>query len=263
MSRGGGALRDRLIRNLCEAGPPAMVDLEDGDPQARVDRDEALLEAMLAGRLPQRIQRIWTNRRCIVASRAQSRLPGFARAAAQAGPVAVRPSGGSAVVHHEGTLQISLIEAIEAPAIEHGYGRLLDLLVGALAPMGIHAGPAAVAGAYCDGRFNLCVADRKLGGTAAFIRMRQNRSAGVFHATLTLSGSVAADVDRVSRFERALGLPGHYRAASHSSVAASIPAGALVWDEAGSGSRPAVGPVRVCSQPESSAPGSRVRTGTA
>lgn len=231
MSPGGGALRDHLIRNLREAGPPAILDLADGEPQMRVDGDEGLLEAMLAGELPPLVQRIWTNRPCVVATRAQSRMPGFARAVAEGWPVAIRLSGGGAVVHHGGTLQVSLIEAVEAPAIEAGYRRLLDLLAAALEPLGLRAGPAAVAGAYCDGRFNLCAADRKIGGTAASIRSRRGRSAGVFHACVTIAGDVRDDVARVSRFEQALGQPGAYRATSHSSViVASAPhlAGAAV-----------------------------------
>jgi lipoate-protein ligase A len=198
-----------------------MLDLADGEPQIRVDGDEILLEKMLAGALPPVVQRIWTNRPCIVATRAQSRMPGFARAAAADLPVAIRLSAGSAVVHHEGTLQISLIEALEAPMIEAGYRRLIGLLTGALAPLGICAAPAAMAGAYCDGRFNLCAADGKIGGTAAFIRTRRGRSAAVFHACVTISGDVSDDVSQVSRFERALGRPGKYRATSHSSVLAA------------------------------------------
>lgn len=217
----GGALRDCLIRNLRQSGPPAMLDLADGEPQGRIDGDETLLEAMLAGELPPRVQRIWTNRPCIVATRAQSRMPAFARATRTGLPVAVRLSGGGAVVHHAGTLQVSLFEATEAPALEAGYHRLLDLLADALAPLGVRTAPAAIAGAYCDGRFNLCAADGKIGGTAAFIRTRRGRSAAMFHACVTISGDVSDDVARVSRFERALGQPGLYRAASHSSVLAA------------------------------------------
>jgi octanoyl-[GcvH]:protein N-octanoyltransferase len=221
LSHSGEALRDHMISNLRRAGPPALIDLDDGVPQARVDGDEMLLEAMLAGELPQRVQRIWTNRPCIVATRAQSCFPGFARAAAAGLPVAIRLSAGSAVVHHGGTLQISLIEALQAPDLEAGYRRLLDLLAAALEPLGIRARPAAIAGAYCDGRFNLCTAKQKIGGTAAFLRTRQGRSAGVFHACVTVSGNVCEDVALVSRFEQALGQPGLYRATSHSSVLAA------------------------------------------
>jgi lipoate-protein ligase A len=210
------ALRDDLVDNLRAQGPPALLDLADGDPQARVDVDEALLEAMLAGDLPPLMQRIWTNRPCIVTTRVQARRAAFATAAAVSGlPVAVRLSGGSAVIHHEGTLQVSLVETLEAPALDRGYNRLAGLLAAAFAPLGIGVTPAAIPGAYCDGRFNLCAAGRKIGGTAAFIRTRKGRSAGLFHACITLSGDVRNDVAQVSRFELALGMPGRYRAASH------------------------------------------------
>lgn len=218
MSRDCSGLRDRLIGNLRRIGPPAIVDLGDGTPQDRVDGDESLLEAVLAGTLPPRVQRIWTNRRCIVATPAQSRLPAFARAAALGPPVAIRRSGGSAVVHHEGTLQISLVEMRASLDLEAGYRRLVDLLAGALAPLGVRARAASIANACCDGRFNLCAGDRKIGGTAAFVRTRSGRSAGLFHACVTLSGDVRGDVALIARFERALGRPGLYRAASHASL---------------------------------------------
>jgi lipoate-protein ligase A len=140
-------------------------------------------------------------------------------------PVAIRLSAGSAVVHHQGTLQVSLVERMEVAAIDAGYRRLIDLLASALAPLGIRAMPSAIEGAYCDGRFNLCVADRKIGGTAAFMRSRKGRSVGLFHACLTLSGQVERDVACVSRFERSLGQPGRYDAASHGSVFAALAAG--------------------------------------
>jgi lipoate-protein ligase A len=225
MNPGGrDSLRDRLIRNLRRYGPPALVDLADGEPQARVDGDERLVEAMLAGALPPRLQRIWTNRPCIVATRAQARLPGFARAATSGLPVAIRLSAGSAVVHHQDTLQISLVERMDVAAIDAGYRRLIDLMASALAPLGIRAMPSAIEGAYCDGRFNLCAAGRKIGGTAAFLRSRKGRAVGLFHACLTLSGDTDRDVACVARFERALGLPGRYDAASHASVLASLTA---------------------------------------
>lgn len=189
-----------------------------------MDGDERLVEAMLAGALPPRLQRIWTNGPCIVATRAQARLPGFARAASSGPPVAIRLSAGSAVVHHQGTLQISLVERMDDAAIVAGYRRLIDLLACALAPLGLRATPCAIEGAYCDGRFNLCVADRKIGGTAAFLRSRKGRSVGLFHACLTLSGQVDHDVECVSRFERALGRPVRYDAASHGSVLAALAA---------------------------------------
>jgi len=222
MSQSGcDPLRDRLIDNLRRIGPPALVDLADGEPQSRVDGDGRLLEAMLAGELPPRLQRIWTNRPCIVASRAQARLPAFAGAAPPGLPVAIRLSAGSAVIHHQGTLQISLIESIEGAAIEAGYRRLVTLLARALAPLGVKVAEASIAGAYCDGRFNLCVADRKIGGTAAFLRTRRGRSASLFHACVTLAGDVDRDVALVSQFERALGQPGRYNAAAHASVRAA------------------------------------------
>ena len=214
-------VRDRFIRNLRCYGPPALVDLEDGEPQARVDGDEKLVEAMLAGELPPRLQRIWTNRPCIVATRAQSRLPGFARTASSGLPVAVRLSAGSAVVHHHGTLQISLVEHMESAAIDAGYRRLIGLLARALVPLGIRAMASPLDGAYCDGRFNLCVADRKIGGTAAFLRARKGGCVGLFHACVTISGDVDRDVALVSQFERALGRPGRYNPAAHSSVLAA------------------------------------------
>ena len=71
-----------------------------------------------------------------------------------------------------GVLNLSLVWRADADAgcaragSEVIYRALCGELAGALARLGIAATPQAVAGSFCDGRFNLAVAGRKLVGTA-------------------------------------------------------------------------------------------------
>ena len=143
-----------------------------GDPEARLARDAALGEAMArADSLP--TFRLWQNQRALVVSRRESRLQRFEAASlrlAQEGwPVLVRDSGGGAVPHGEGILQLSLVlPRRNAPvfSMEALYRALCKPLRIALGGLGIETDFGAVPGAFCDGRFNLIHRGRKLAGTA-------------------------------------------------------------------------------------------------
>lgn len=168
--------------------------------------------------------RVWRNHRCLVASRRQSRSPRFAEAvadsAASGWPIAVRRSGGTAVVHRPGVLNISLVSIGSGnPGLRKDYFALLDLIAGALQPLGIAAGHGAVAGAHCDGEYNLAWQGRKLAGTAGFVTRRNGTGLRIFHAALAVSGDLRDDLAAITRFETALGEQPDYTASAHVSVA--------------------------------------------
>ena len=213
-----------LARALAEAliavGPPALADWGTASPQAKVDGDNDLLERVARLPPPAMLQRIWTNQPCLVATRSQARLPGFAdacRACDQ--PVAIRRSAGTTVAHHQGTLQLSLGLSRDGIGIEEAYAALVDLMVRALARLGVAALPGAAAGAFCDGSHNLLVDGRKLAGTAAFIATRAGRTASVAHAVIAIAGDPRDDIARLADFESALGQRPAYRAEAHCTLA--------------------------------------------
>jgi octanoyl-[GcvH]:protein N-octanoyltransferase len=201
-----------------------------GSAQDMIDGDYATLPYAVDGepRL-----RIWTNSRCIVASRGQhasSRFDAARRLSEAAGwPVAVRRSGGSAIAHRTGILNVSVMR-LPADDSRHwmtdGYDGLLDILVRALARLCVSCDHGAVPGAHCDGRFSLRSGGRKLAGTAAYAGRVDSRRCILFHAAVAVSGSLEEDLDAIGRFERGLGLPGTYAPSAHVSLSELVAAGA-------------------------------------
>ncbi len=195
--------------------------VEQGNGAAAIDRDSVLLDDVLASGEPAAPVRLWVNPRCLVVPRAAARNPAFAAAAAlsdAAGwPVYLRDSGGATVAHRPGILNVSLFGTgpSEGLAIDAFYSQLTGLLVEAFAALGTAAEVGPVPGSYCDGRFNIGVAGRKIAGTACRIRQTKLRTAILAHAVVSVEGDPAADVAAVSAFERLLGLPGAYRADRH------------------------------------------------
>jgi len=210
------ALAAALARAIAPGRP-----IESGDGDGAIARDARLLDEMLASDGKASTVRLWVNRRCLVVPRAWAGRPGFDAASAAAAdggwPVHFRESGGSAVVHRPGILNVSLFHAAPADplGIDEAYGRLVSLLVAALGALGVEADAGPVAGSYCDGRFNIRVGGRKLAGTACRIRRTTRRVAVLAHAVVSVEGDPAGDVAVVAAFERALGLPAAYRIDRH------------------------------------------------
>ncbi len=220
-----------LLEALGKVAPcPILIDGAHDTPQQAVDGDIAHGAALDDGAM---LLRIWRNSRCLVASRRQAGLASFAAASAiseAAGwPVAVRRSGGTAVVHRPGVLNISLIAAQRADgalSVGGDYAMLLGMLRAALTEVGINCDQGEVPGAHCDGRYNLRWQGRKLAGTAGWIARANGRAVRIFHASLQLSGSIGEDLRAIRRFETALGEAKAYSIEAHIGVD-QVPGGLL------------------------------------
>ncbi|MDP3746478.1 MAG: hypothetical protein Q8Q88_05440 [Phenylobacterium sp.] len=211
---------------LAEA-PEALMDGLAACPQAAIDRDLDLLEAALGGEAARRVVRIWANPRCVVLSRrlaARGSLGAVADSLAGSGAaVAMRASGGTAVVHRPGVLNVSVVAVDAAPAsMVHAYTELTGLLSRALARLGIETQPGAAAGACCDGDHNLLWRGRKLAGTAAVVRRRGGRTARLVHASLTIWGDLRDDLALVARAEACLTVRGDYVHGAHATLAQAM-----------------------------------------
>lgn len=195
------------------------------DVQMLVDGDMALL-ARVMGRGHKGMQwRCWQNRHCLVVPRSWSRLTGFREAVLDCPlPVALRASGGSAVIHGPHMLNISLawqVGEADGVGIREGYAMLAAPIIATLAGMGVHALLAAVPGAHCDGIFNLVHGKRKMAGTAGLVRPSGPMRGLLMHANLALA-PMDGDLDIIIGFERRLGRPALYRAEAHVSLAGAL-----------------------------------------
>ncbi|MDO8483796.1 MAG: lipoate--protein ligase family protein [Candidatus Limnocylindrales bacterium] len=164
------------------------------EPRCNLAVDEALARA--AG--PEPALRFWRNDRCVILGRFQ--LAGAEvdlGAAHRLGvPVYRRFTGGGAVYHDAGNLNVSLVAPRDHPLVERRlgaglqglYGALLEPLAAAVRTLGIPAG-AAPRGLFVGGR--------KLGGIAAWVGARSV----LVHATLLIDADLVA-------LERVLAGPG-------------------------------------------------------
>lgn len=179
-------------------------------PAAQVALDDTLLERAIADGTG--FARIWSNRRCLVAPPGEVHRAGFAAAcahSARAGwPVVSRSSGGTVVPHTPGILHLSLAVSYPiglAPGIEACYRHLCAPVIATLASFGIAAAPGAVAGAFCDGRFNLVAGGRKIAGTAQRRRRLAAHEAVLSQLMLLIDGDIGTAVAAANAFYAASG----------------------------------------------------------
>lgn len=175
---------------------------------------------------------LWRGEPGLVVPRSCTNLPGWP-AAEKAHRVLVRASGGGVVPQGPGLLNLSLVWRTDANAVAGGapngtepiYRALCDRLADALARLGIAAAPQPVEGSFCDGRFNLAVAGRKLVGTAQSWRRVAGTPVVLAHAVIVVDADPQALTEAANAFERDLGSGRQYRAEALTSVS-------LAWQQA-------------------------------
>lgn len=167
---------------------------------------------------------LWRGTEGLVVPRRYTALPGWgaALAAQPPGTVQVRASGGGLVPQGEGLWNLSL--AWPAPGAtptgtDAVYGALCEALAAAFARLGISASAQPVSGSFCDGRYNLAVAGRKLVGTAQAWKRVAGVPVVLAHAVIVVSADPQALTERANAFEERLGTPTRYRADALTSVA--------------------------------------------
>ncbi|MGE5338850.1 MAG: lipoyl protein ligase domain-containing protein [Gemmatimonadota bacterium] len=135
--------------------------------------------------------------------------------------LSVRVSGGGLVPQGPGLENLSLIWCSSAaPSCSDAvYRGLCAGLQRALARLGVIATTQAVAGSFCDGRYNLAADGRKIAGTAQAWRRIEGRQVVLAHALLIVDADVEALTDAANAIEQALGRPTRYRADAVTSIA--------------------------------------------
>lgn len=202
-----------------------LDDRRDDDPVARVARDLRIAGeiARANGAAPaQPVFRVWTNRRALVATRRETRLPRFveaAEASAERGwPVVVRDSGGTLIPHLPGTLHLTLLLPrlrSGEPGVDAVFRGLCAPVIETLRECGVDAAYGSVPKSFCDGRFNLVSQGRKLAGTAQ--RWRGGIPGApvrpgfvLAHLSLFVDGDMPWATEAVNRFLRQAGGTGAF-----------------------------------------------------
>ncbi|OSR69297.1 Octanoyl-[GcvH]:protein N-octanoyltransferase [Pseudomonas syringae pv. actinidiae] len=172
--------------------------------------------------------------RALVMPRRMSRLPGFAEAsetlADNGWPVLLRETGGEPVPQSCATVNIALVYAqppmdIDRDRIETAYLRLCQPILDLLIELCGKASLGEVAGAFCDGRFNVNLEGRKMVGTAQRWRQSQGgtRPVVLAHGALLLDDERVQMVAAVNRFNELCELEQRVRADSHIALHEAFP----------------------------------------
>lgn len=167
---------------------------------------------------------LWRGEAGLVVPRRYTALPGWpaALAAMSPGTVQVRASGGGLVPQGPGVWNLSL--AWPAPgATPSGtdavYTTLCEALAAAFTRLGIAASAQPVTGSFCDGRYNLAVAGRKLVGTAQAWKRVGGVPVVLAHAVIVVTADPDELSARANAFEALLGSGTRYTAEALTSVA--------------------------------------------
>lgn len=144
---------------------------------------------------------LWQAPQCLIVTRKDMRLPHYQSAceqlAAEGWPVYVRDSGGTAVPHGAGILNLSLLLPRTTTDLGHYYQLLGAPLLALLADYGLQGGYDFVPGSFCDGQYNLVIGGRKITGTAQrWLAPAQDHGGAVLAQAMLL---VAGDLDEGTR----------------------------------------------------------------
>ncbi|KGS12843.1 lipoate--protein ligase, partial [Pseudomonas coronafaciens] len=159
--------------------------------------EQQLLASVCAGEAGHGLLLWRPTDQALVIPRRMSRLPGFIEASEtmtdNGWPVLLRETGGEPVPQSCATVNIALVYAQPAAdsdrdRIETAYLRLCQPILDLLLALGGQASLGEVAGAFCDGRFNVNLDGRKMVGTAQRWRQSQGgtRPVVLAHGALLL-----------------------------------------------------------------------------
>ena len=149
---------------------------------------------------------LWQAPQCLIVTRKDTRLPHYRAAceqlATEGWPVYVRDSGGTAVPHGTGILNLSLLLPRTTTDLAHYYLLLGTPLLTLLTQYGLAGSYDFVPGSFCDGQYNLVIGGRKITGTAQrWLAPGQDHGGAVLaQAMLLVTGDVDEGTRMASRF---------------------------------------------------------------
>ncbi|MFQ2103307.1 lipoyl protein ligase domain-containing protein [Aeromonas sp. Marseille-Q5825] len=171
---------------------------------------------------------LWQAPQCLIVTRKDMRLPRYQAAceqlAAEGWPVHVRDSGGTAVPHGAGILNLSLLLPRTTTDLGHYYRLLGAPLLALLAEHGLEGNYDFVPGSFCDGQYNLVIEGRKVTGTAQrWLAPGQDHGGAVLaQAMLLVAGDVDEGTRMASRFYELAGGELRFMAGTSTTLASCI-----------------------------------------
>ena len=171
---------------------------------------------------------LWQAPQCLIVTRKDTHLPRYQAAceqlAAEGWPVHVRDSGGTAVPHGAGILNLSLMLPRTTTDLAHYYRLLGAPLLALLGEYGLEGSYDFVPGSFCDGQYNLVIGGRKVTGTAQrwLAPGRDHDGAVLAQAMLLVAGDVDEGTRMASRFYELAGGELRFLPATSTTIAQAI-----------------------------------------
>ncbi|WAH38099.1 lipoate--protein ligase family protein [Alicyclobacillus dauci] len=203
---------------------PKVIELNNGEQWNDAERnilldDEWAREVGRESRLP--TVRLWrhapvqglvVSKRDVAGDQGQLAMESMAKTG---WPIIVRPTGGTAVPHGSGVLNLSMLfpRRAEKATTDAFYRLLCQPMIDWLKSMGMNATTGALPGSYCDGNYNVLVDGKKLVGTAQAWRGglagTASRHPGyvLAHACIMVDVDLAQATDAINRFYSEVGDP--------------------------------------------------------
>ncbi|EPC04041.1 hypothetical protein L861_01680 [Litchfieldella anticariensis FP35 = DSM 16096] len=202
--------------------------------EAGLALDESLLESICQGESRFGLVAWSSTDRALVMPRRHERVTGFPEARRilhdMGWPILFRATGGTPVPQSPAVINVALALRCQvgssAAHLEWGYRRLGEPWCEWLAELGItDADLGSVPGAYCDGRFNVRIAGRKLVGTAQrWRRVRGSRDMAMLaHGAMQVGDTPESLVDVVNAYQAAVDDPQRFQAGSHVALGQALP----------------------------------------
>jgi lipoate-protein ligase A len=172
---------------------------------------------------------IWQARACgLVVPRHWARQAGVMAAAerleTQGWPVVARVSGGGAVPQGPHTLNLAVVlPVLRGFRIEHGFALICAMVSEALTRFEIASDTGPVAGAFCDGAWNITVGGRKIAGTAQRWHGVDGTRVALLHAAILTAPLPASVWTAMACLHRTAGQPTMPHREAHTSLAETIP----------------------------------------
>ena len=201
------------------------------EPQSGLDWENGQMRALASSAGSDEKLYLWHNESCLVVPKSYQPKTGFLDAVASCPiPVAVRRSGGMAVIHGRHTANLTLMIRQSTGSvvnIDHIFSELGAKIFPALSQLGVLASFGQVSGAYCGGRYDIASRGRKLAGTAAMVRRFGEQRIILAHAAINLH-HCDDDLPIITAFETAIGFEADYQSDKTTSLWEECRAWALI-----------------------------------
>lgn len=154
----------------------------------------------------------WEAANGICVTRKETRLPNYSsckKMFEERGlQVSIRQSGGTAVPHGKGIINVTALTAHNGPrSIKHSYSVFCGSLQRSLSQFGLSSTIGAAFGSFCDGDYNVLIENKKVIGTSQRWVKHENMSKWIVvnHAVIMASACPVTMTRRVNEFYRQAG----------------------------------------------------------